>query len=251
MTNMIRVVAPGPAGRVLTDAVDQAHQARTSHNYTPLLLGLVISSLITACSLMGQVERGLNRLYGIEQDRLTFRKYGRALVLSFSSGALVVAAFAAIAVGHVIASSFGSETAVGIWNVVRWPVGLLLVIAGIALLFRWSPFRHQPNWSWLTFASFAAVALWMLATIGLSAFFQNSSSFGKTYGSLAGLIALLLWSFATSVAVFYGGAVAAQLEAIRAGVPAPLDTTRVPDASGPDREMAHAASPRGASGSTS
>jgi YihY family inner membrane protein len=243
MTNMLRAVAPGPAGKVLTDAVAQAHQAGATHNYTALLVALVISSLITACSLLGQVERGLNRLYGIEQDRPTLRKYGRALVLSLSAGSLVVGAFAAIAVGHVVASSFGSDTAVGIWNALRWPIGLLLAIAGIALLFRWSPFRHQPNWSWLTFGSFVAVVLWMLATIGLSAFFQNSSSFGKTYGSLAGLIALLLWSFVTSVAVLYGGAVSAQLEAIRAGVPAPIDAGRASDASGHDREMAHAVSP--------
>jgi len=240
MTNTLRAVAPGPAGKVLTDAVDQAHQAQTSH--ATLLVGLVISSLITACALLGQVERGLNRLYGIEQDRTTLAKYGRALVLSLSAGVLVVAAFAAIAGGHVVAASLGSGTAVSVWNVLRWPVGLLLAIAGIALLFRWSPFRRQPAWSWLTFGAFVAVALWMLATIALSAFFQNGSSFGKTYGSLAGMVALLLWSFVTSVAVFYGGAVAAQLEAVRAGAPAPLDVTRVPEANGQVRQMADAAS---------
>jgi YihY family inner membrane protein len=251
MTNMLRAVAPGPAGKVFTDAVDQAHTAGASHNYSVLLVGLVISSLITACSLMGQVERGLNRLYGIEQDRPTLRKYGRALALSLSAGTLIVAAFAAIAVGHVVASSLGSQLSVSVWNALRWPVGLLLAVAGIALFFRWSPYRHQPAWSWLTFGAIVAVALWMLATIGLSAFFRNSSTFGKTYGSLAGLIALLLWSFVTSVAVFYGGAVAAQLEAIRAGVPAPLDPASAPDAGARDREMAHAASKGSQGGSTS
>ncbi len=105
------------------------------------------------------------------------------------------------------------------------------------MLFRWSPRRHQPAWSWLTYGAFVGVALWMLASIGLSFFFQNNSSFGDTYGSLAGLVALLLWAFATSVAILYGGAMAAQLEAIRAGDPAPLDRTRAPDTSGPDREM--------------
>jgi YihY family inner membrane protein len=241
MVNMLRTVAPGPSGKVLTDAVVQAQQAGASSNDTALLVGLVVSSLITACSLLGQVERGLNRLYGIEQDRPTLRKYARAFVLSISAGALIVAAFAVIAVGHVFAASLGSEFAVSVWNALRWPVGLILAITGIALLFRWSPFRRQPAWSWLTFGAFVGVALWMLATIGLSVFFQTSSSFGETYGSLAGLIALLLWSFVTSVAVFYGGAVAAQLEAIRAGDPGPLDVTRVADAGGGDREMAHAA----------
>ena len=124
----------------------------------------------------------------------------------------------------------------------RWPIGLLLAIAGIALMFRWSPFRHQPSWSWLAFGGLVAVALWRLATIGLSMFFQNSSSFGKTYGSLAGLIALLLWSLVTSLAVFYGGAVIAQLEAVRAGVPHPLDADRVLEVGERDREVARSVS---------
>ena len=191
---------------------------------------------------MGQVERGLNRLYGIEQDRPTLKKYGRALVLSVSAGTLVVAAFAAIAIGHAATASFGNRDGGRDRNIVRWPIGLLLAIAGIALMFRWSPFRHQPAWSWLAFGGFIAVALWGLATIGLSLFFQNSSSFGKTYGSLAGLIALLLWSLVTSLALFYGGAVIAQLEAVRAGAPQPLDADRVLELAEPDPAVARSAS---------
>ena len=242
LTNVLRSVAPGPAGKVLAHAVGQAQRAGNSHDSLPLLVGLVISSLVTAGTLLGQVERGLNRIYGIEQDRPTLRKYGRALALSLSAGLLVVAAFVLIAVGQAVTSSFGSHLAVNIWNVARWPIGLLLAGAGIALVFRWSPHRHQPAWSWLTFGGFLAVGLWMLATIGLSAFFQNSSTFGKTYGSLAGVVALLLWSFVTAVAVLYGGAVVAQLEAVRAGAPHPLDAARSPDARRPDSETARLAS---------
>ncbi len=73
-------------------------------------------------------------------------------------------------------------------------------------------------------------------------FFQNSSSFGKTYGSLAGLIALLLWSLVTSLALFYGGAVIAQLEAVRAGDPHPLDADRVLEVGEPDRAVARSVS---------
>jgi YihY family inner membrane protein len=242
LTNVLRSVAPGPAGKVLAHAVGHAQQAGSSQNSGALVVGLVISSLITGCTLLGQMERGLNRIYGIERDRPALRKYGRALVLSLSAGLLVVAAFVLIAVGQAVASSFGSHLAVSIWNVARWPIGLLLAGAGIALLFRWSPHRHQPTWSWLTFGGFLAVGLWMLATIGLSAFIQNSSTFGKTYGSLAGVITLLLWSFLTSVAVLYGGAVIAQLEAVRAGVPHPLDAARSLDARTPERLTTHLAS---------
>ena len=70
---------------------------------------------------------------------------------------------------------------------------------------------------------FGTVLLWALTTIGLALCFRLASTFPKTYGPLAGTLALLLWTFASSVAIFFGVAVAAQLEALRGGVPAPKE----------------------------
>jgi uncharacterized BrkB/YihY/UPF0761 family membrane protein len=136
---------------------------------------------------------------------------------------LITAAFVTLGVGRSVAASLGSHTSVQIWNVIRWPVGLALAMTAIALLYRWAPRRRQPAWSWLGFGSFVAVGVWTLSTIGLSLFFRFSSSFGQTYGPLAGIIALGLWAFLASVGVLYGGAIAAQLEAVRAGSPSPRE----------------------------
>ena len=111
---------------------------------------------------MGQVERALNRLYGIEQDRPTLQKYGRALVLALTAGVLSTAAFAMFALGHGIGEGFNDDTVTEIWKIVRWPIALVLMMAAIALLFRWSPRRHQPAWSWLAFGSTVSVVLWSL-----------------------------------------------------------------------------------------
>ena len=50
---------------------------------------------------------------------------------------------------------------------------------------------------------------------------ELSRDFGETYGPLAGVIGLLLWALGTALALFFGLAVAAQLEAVRAGSPQP------------------------------
>jgi YihY family inner membrane protein len=224
LTNLIvrtlQSAAPGPAGKLLTQAVDQAHQAGASNRSTALILGLV-AVLVSGTILMGQLERGLNRIYGIEQDRSTVSKYLHAFVLTITAGLLIAAAFIALGVGHSVTGSLGSKTSVQVWDVIRWPLGLVLAIAAVALLYRWAPRRRQPAWSWLGFGSFVAVGVWTLSTIALSWFFRFSSSFGQTYGPLAGIIALGIWAFLASVGVLYGGAVAAQLEAVRAGAPAP------------------------------
>jgi uncharacterized BrkB/YihY/UPF0761 family membrane protein len=96
----------------------------------------------------------------------------------------------------------------------------------MALLFKHVPNRHQPAWSWLAYGSAIAVVLLLLVTVGLDLMFQLSSTFATTYGPLAGIVALMFWAFAASISVLYGAALAAQLEAVRAGVTPPQDTAK-------------------------
>jgi uncharacterized BrkB/YihY/UPF0761 family membrane protein len=102
-----------------------------------------------------------------------------------------------------------------------------LFVASAALLFKWCPRRRQPAWSWLTFGSAVTALLAFLSTALLGAFFRFSSTFGDTYGPLAGVVALLFWSLLVSVSTLYGAAVAAQLEAVRAGRRKPQDPEKV------------------------
>jgi YihY family inner membrane protein len=222
----IQAAAPGPAGRFLTATVLQAHTAGATHQYAGLIFG-VVGSIITGSTLMGQTERALNRIYGIEQDRPTAQKYGRAAGLAITTGVLAIFAFVALAFGKQIGDGLHKNALASTWSVVRWPLALVLLMAAMALLFRWSPRRHQPAWSWLAFGASISVVLWTAVTIALGYFFRASTSFGETYGPLAGVVALLLWALLSSVAVLYGAAVAAQLEAVRAGAPRPKDPEKV------------------------
>lgn len=222
IVRIIRAAAPGPAaGQLLTQAVSQAHRAGASHRYLALLVGL-IGAVVTGCTFMGQLERGLNRLYGVEQDRPALRKYGMALLLTLSAGLLATVAFIAMTLGDSIGASLSNDLAVRAWNWIRLPLALLLMTAAVALLFKWAPRRRQPAWSWLAFGATVSVGLWALATIMLSLFFRTSTAFGETYGPLAGIAALMLWSLLSGVALLFGAALGAQLEAVRAGAAAPV-----------------------------
>ena len=205
---------PGPAGQVLTTAVTHAHQSGAHHHYLAVLVGLV-GSLVTATTAMAQLERGLNRIYGTDQDRPALEKYRVAFVSALSAGTLAVVAFILLEFGDQILGA-KSPTVVSVgWAIVRWPLGIVLIALATTVLFRRSPRRQQPRLSWLAFGSAIAVGAWLLAIVGLSVFFRFSSSFGSTYGPLAGIVALLLWSLLSSVALLFGGAVAAQLESVR------------------------------------
>ena len=79
----------------------------------------------------------------------------------------------------------------------------------------------------MTFGASVSVVLWATATLLLGSFFAASSSFGETYGPLAGIVALLLWSLLSAVSLLFGAAIAAQLESVRAGEPEPQDDAKV------------------------
>ncbi len=221
IVNTLRSVAPGPTGQVLTEAAGQAQQAGSQHPVA--LIAGCIGALVTGAVLMGQIERALNRLYGVEQDRPALHKYGRAVVLALTAGGALAVAIVALAVGRNIGSAIHTSAVATAWNLLRWPLALGLLGVGTALLFRHAPRRHQPAWSWLAFGAAIAVVLLLVVTAGLDLLFQLSSTFGTTYGPLAGIVALMFWAFAASISFLYGAALAAQLEAVRAGAASPQD----------------------------
>ncbi len=220
IVDTIQNAMPGLAGELLTDAVEQARDVGSKGRYLPLVLGLV-GTAITATTALGQVERGVNRIYGIERDRPALEKYGRAFLLALSVGFLFAVAFVLLAFGRDIGDEKG--TVHTLWVVVRWPLGLAVATLALSGLLRYAPRRRQPNLSWLAFGAAIGVVSWTAVTLVFGVLFNASSSFGETYGPLAGIVALQLWSFFSAVSIFFGTAVAAQLEAVRAGRSEPVE----------------------------
>lgn len=195
-----------------------------------LVLGLLtgIGALTTA---MAQIERGANRMYGVERDRPPLRKYGRALALALTAGLTAFGGFLLLVAGgpfgEAARDAYGwGEGAARTWAVLRWPLGLALTVASVALIFERAPRRRQPSVSWLAFGAGLSTLLWLAASAALALYVRSSGAFGDTYGPLTGIMALLLWANVTAVALFLGLAFAAQLEALRAGLPDPGEPDR-------------------------
>jgi YihY family inner membrane protein len=232
-------IVPGPAGETLQTSLDQATSSGSDHRYTALLLGLV-GAIVTGCTGFGQVERAANRIYGIEKDRPVVAKYARALGLTLTAGVAGTAAFVMLAIGWDVGGSIESDTASTVWSIVRWPLGVLMVTAATTAIFMWSPRRRQPDASWMVLGGSLSVLAWLVVSVAMSLFLRWSGSFGETYGPLAGLVALLLWSFLSAVALLAGLTVAAELEAQRAGVEAGAPTSGGDGGSTPSRPLARA-----------
>jgi YihY family inner membrane protein len=176
---------------------------------------------------MAQVERGANRIYGVERDRPFVRKYGMALLMTLTAGLTIGLGLLLLVAGHAIGVALHEvygwpDGRVRVWNVLRWPAGILLALLSASVLFRWSPRRRQPGYSWLAVGAGLALVLWSLFTGLLALYAVHSATFGNTYGPLTAVMALLLWANLTGIALLFGLAFAAQLESCRSGRSAPV-----------------------------
>ena len=215
-------VTPGSTDQIVRRTLEQGQHQAGSGSQVALWLGLGVA-VVALTTSMGQIERGANRIYGIQRDRPALHKYGRAVLMALSAGLLSLTGFVIIVagktVGDVLARSYGwGHTGLTVWQVARFPVGILVALGAFTLLIERSPRRRQPGWSWIAIGAGVALVLWVLFTYALSLYVQTSGSFGSTYGPLTGVMALLIWAYLTSIALFLGIAFCAQLEAVRAGV---------------------------------
>jgi YihY family inner membrane protein len=217
-------ITPGSTDEVVRQTLEKG-KASTGHGEVALWLGLGAAMLALTAS-MGQIERGSNRIYGIQRDRPALRKYGHAALMAVSAGLMSLLGFLVVVaggiVGEVLARTYGwNDTQQAVWAAARFPLGILLALAAFTLLIERSPRRRQPGWSWIAIGAGVSLTLWMLLTYLLSLYVQTSGTFGSTYGPLTGVMALLIWAQLTSIALFLGIAFCAQLEAVRAGVTDP------------------------------
>jgi YihY family inner membrane protein len=216
-----RELTPGAPGEILTDALRQGSMSAHESGETALVAG-GLAALLAGMSAMGQVERGANRIYGVERDRPFLRKYLVGLALALTAGLFALMSLVVLMGGAAIRDALDwGETFDSVWRVARWPLGITFAVASVSLLFEYSPSRRQPEASWLAFGAAVSVLLWLVFMGVLAVYMDATDSFGATYGPIAGTIGVLLWTFLSAVALFLGLAFAAQLEAVRAGVPEP------------------------------
>ena len=202
---MAVTLSPGPSGRLLREAAQQGANGGT----TALVLGLS-SALFAGTLAMAQVERSANRLAGRSDDRPLRQRFSIAFVLALSAGMLLAAGGLVLAGGRAISEGIGWEgAALTIWTVARWPLGIALAAAGIYILFRTAPRDRIGSDAALAGGTATAVVLWILFSLALGLYFSLSSN--AAYGPLLSVVALLLWSSLSSLALHLGLAVTVEL----------------------------------------
>ena len=213
LMGIVKDVAPS-AANTLQGVVTQLTQSHAGG------LGLVIGllgALWSASGYIGAFGRAMNRVYEIDEGRPFYKLRPTMLVVTII--ALLLAAMVAVAlvISGPVASAVGSAiglggTAVTIWNIVKWPVVLGVVILVVAILYYATPNIKQPKFRWMSVGAGIGVLVWILGSIAFGFYIANFSSYDKTYGSLAGVIVFLLWLWITNLALLFGAEIDAEIE---------------------------------------
>jgi YihY family inner membrane protein len=239
-------LSPGSSDALVADVVQDGSEHGSDQGQLVVALGIA-TAFVAATSAFAQLERGANRIYGTDRDRPALRKYVRAAVLTLTAGAAMAAGLLLIVAGEPFGDAVEQvyhwgDAAESVFDVVRWPLGLAALVVAVTMLFRHAPRRQQPGLSWLAVGATVTVLLWLAASGLLGLYVVSAGNFGETYGPLTAVMALLLWANVTGIALLAGVALAAQLEAVRAGGSDPLLTDSDDDGI-PDHLDEHPGSP--------
>ena len=215
-----------PAGRVVTalgdnlpaeiaSAVRPELERLLTSARTDLVFVGAITALLAATGGTNALTKGIHRAYGLEEQRPFLLRYAIAAALTILGAVGIIAAFVTIVGGALmtqeVAEGLGLEAqAYTLVQLLRWPAVFAVLVFAVAIVYRYGSSVVVP-WRWIAAGAVAFAVGWVLATALLAFYVTNIADYGSTYGSLGGVIVLMLWFYVTAAMLVIGAEVTAAL----------------------------------------
>lgn len=214
LIEVIGGVADESVVRVIRGPVEQLSHGPSAG--FALIVGLV-GAIWSASGYVGAFAQSMNRIYEVDEGRPFWKLRPVILLITVVLLIIAVAMALLLVISGPVAEAIGDaiglgDTAVLVWNIVKWPVLIAFAILMIAVLYYGTPNVKQPSFRWMSVGS--AIALVVLALSSLAFFFYvaNFGNYNKTYGSIAGIIVLLLWLWIVNLSLLFGAEFDAEME---------------------------------------
>jgi YihY family inner membrane protein len=223
ITNLTQA-APGSVRQIISNAVGNLQHGHGAAGFAAII-GIVLA-LWSASGYIAAFMRAANVVWDVPEGRPFWKITPVRIGVTVLIMVLLVASALMVVVTGGLASHVGQvlgigSTAVTVWDIAKWPVLLIIVSLMISILY-WVAPNAKRGFQWVSPGGILAVVAWLIAS-GLFAFYvANFSHYNKTYGSIAGVIVLLIWLWISNIAILFGAEFNAELErgrAARAGVP--------------------------------
>jgi len=215
LTEIITSIGPESAAQTFEGPIDSIVSNQSAAGFA-FVLGLAVA-LWSASAYIGAFMRASNVIYETPEGRPFWKL--RPLQLAVTLVMIVLVALLALGLvltGPVVEAVAGpvglSGTAVDLWNVAKWPVMVAIFMLMVNLLYYASPNVKLRGFTWVTPGSLVAMVVWAVASAAFAFYVANFSSYDKTYGTLGGLVALLVWFWITNLAILFGHQLNAERE---------------------------------------
>jgi membrane protein len=180
-----------------------------------LTVGLA-GALWSSSAAMAAIIQTLNRAYDVRESRRWWKARTLAVVLTVAFAVFVVLASVLLLTGSAALAGAGrlvgwSDAAILVWQIVRWPLIVALMIVGIDLVYHFAP-NVKREWVWVTPGSVVATGLWLAASLGFKFYAGRFADFNETYGTIGGAVMLLLWFYLSGLAILIGAELNAEIE---------------------------------------
>jgi membrane protein len=200
--------------------------------------GLAIAVVVALYGTTGVLEatrRALNIVFEVDGGRSFLHRKALDVASTFVLMGLILACLVLVFVGGRFADDiFGfvglGSTAARIWSLARWPGAIAVAALVFSLIYYVTPDVEHRSFRWITPGALLGVAVWLLASLGLSLYVSRVTDVGAAYGAFAGAIVLVGWLWLTNVALLLGAELNAEIERqkeMAEGVP-PRHTLNLP-----------------------
>jgi membrane protein len=176
------------------------------------LLGLAIA-LWSANAGMKAIFDALNIIYDEDEKRSLIWLNVVSLFFTICAIAGAGLAIALVVVFPVLLAAFGlTSLDFPIIGYLRWPVMFVLIILGLAVLYRYGPSRRVAKWRWISVGSVFAGLVWLAVSSLFSWYLGNFANYNATYGALGAVVGLMMWMWLSTIVVLVGAELNSEIE---------------------------------------
>jgi membrane protein len=210
-----RSLGPVVSPQVLTLIQEQMRRLADNESGGLLTVG-VAGALWSSSAALVSIVGALNRAYDIEEGRPWWKVRLVAIGLTLGVALVVLIALSLVLVGPTLAAKLGQATGWGApfewtWLVLQWPLVFVLVTTGIGLIYYFGPDADQ-DWVWITPGAVAATSLWLLVSLLFKLYVANFTDYEGSYGTVGGVIVVLLWFYVSGIALLTGAELNSEIE---------------------------------------
>jgi membrane protein len=209
---MLNGVAPPEVIKIISDQLLKIAEG----DQGGLLSFGVIAALWSSSAAMVAIIDALNRAYDVDEGRPWWKGRLTAILLTVGVATFMLVSFALIVAGPELADWVASQVGLGsafalTWKIVQWPLVFVLVATAIGLIYYFAPDVDQ-DFAWITPGSLVATVLWLLGSLAFRIYVVNFASYNETYGTIGGVMVLMLWLYLTGVSIIMGAEMNAEIE---------------------------------------